>query len=212
MRRPGATPFRVALTIDAEHPDRPHDAAAELRLLATLERLEVRTTFFMQGRWVEAFPDRARRVADAGHLIGNHGLYHIRMPLLSEYGLASDIIDSESVIKRTIGVDPRPWFRCAFGAGTNDRRVQAAVKSAGYRHVPWHVEAEDWEPVNDGPAVAAKVVRGVLARRSAGQGDGSIVLLHSWSSGTADAMEAIVAGLRDAGAALARLDELEPGT
>jgi len=202
-------PFRVALTIDAEHPDRPTDATAEPRLLASLERLGVRATFFLQGRWVEAYPDRARRVAAGGHLIGNHGHYHIRMPLLSPYGLATDIVDGERVIKATTGVDPRPWFRCAFGAGAADHRVQAAVREAGYRHVPWHVEAEDWEPAIDGEAVAKAVVGGVLARRAAGKGDGSIVLLHSWSGGTADGMEAIVTRLRDAGAALVRLDELD---
>ena len=95
---PGAAPFRVALTFDAEHPDRPTDPAAEPRLLETLARLDVRATFFLQGRWVEAYPARARAVAQAGHLIGNHGFYHVRMPLLSAEGLRTDIAEAERVI------------------------------------------------------------------------------------------------------------------
>jgi peptidoglycan/xylan/chitin deacetylase (PgdA/CDA1 family) len=210
--RPKREAFRVALTFDAEHPDRPTDQGAELRLLDSLGRLDLRATFFLQGRWVEAYPERARRVADAGHLVGNHGFYHVRMPLLSARGLATDIAISEAAIVGATGLDPKPWFRCAFGAGGDDRRVLAAVTRAGYRHVPWDVEAEDWEPAMDGAAVADAIVNSVLARRDAGVGDGTIVLLHSWPAGTADGIEAMVGGLRDAGAELVRLDDLEPAS
>ena len=51
----------------------------------------------------------------------------------------------------------------------------------------------------DGAAVADAVVRGVLERREVGAHDGTIVLLHSWPSGTADGIESMVARLRDAG-------------
>ncbi|MFZ9703020.1 MAG: polysaccharide deacetylase family protein, partial [Candidatus Limnocylindrus sp.] len=68
--------MRVALTFDAEHPDRPHHlVGSEDRLRETLGTLEVRGTFFVQGRWAEAFPDQARRIAEDGHLIGNHSHY-----------------------------------------------------------------------------------------------------------------------------------------
>ena len=204
----GDGPFRVALTFDAEHPDRPTDPSAELRLLDTLARLDVRATFFLQGRWVEAYPDRARAVALAGHLAGNHGFYHVRMPLLADEGLRTDIAAAERVIVEVAGVDPRPWFRCAFGAGGDDPRVLAAVAAAGYRHVPWDVEAEDWEPSISGDAITRTLLDGLLARRAAGTGDGSIVLLHSWPTGTADAMGELVTRLRDEGATLVRVDEL----
>ena len=89
MRRDVAlAPFRVALTVDAEHPDRPHNLVGrEDALLEQLGELDVRATFFIQGRWAEAFPDQARRIADAGHLIGNHSHYHARMHLLTPAGL-----------------------------------------------------------------------------------------------------------------------------
>jgi peptidoglycan/xylan/chitin deacetylase (PgdA/CDA1 family) len=203
-------PFRVLLTFDAEHPDRPTDPGAHLRLLESLARLDVRATFFLQGRWVEARPDDARAVADGGHLVGNHGFYHARMPLLTDDGLRTDIAAGERVIVDVTGVDPKPWFRCPFGAGGDDPRVLDAVTAAGYRHVPWDVEAEDWEPRRSGSAIAASVVDQLLARRASGAGDGSIVLLHSWPSGTADAMPELVTRLRDEGATLACVDEM-PG-
>lgn len=209
----------MALTFDAEHPDRPTDPGAEPRLLEALERLGVRATFFLQGRWVEAQPDRARRIAAGGHLVGNHGHYHVRMPLLSDAGLATDIADLEKAIIAVTGVDPKPWFRCAFGAGGDDARVLAAVGAADYRHVPWHVEAEDWEPHLGGDDVARAVINGVLAHRASGAVsangradigvDGTIVLLHTWPLGTADGVDAIVTRLRDAGAELVGVDLLD---
>ena len=39
------------------------------------------------------------------------------------------------------------------------------------------------------------------------QGDGAVVLLHSWPQATGEAIGAIVGGLRDAGAQLVGLDE-----
>src|SRR5205085_11804840 len=62
---------RIALTFDTEFPGRPTEAGVEDRLLAALAAADVRATFFLQGRWVRANPEQARRIAAAGHLIGN---------------------------------------------------------------------------------------------------------------------------------------------
>jgi peptidoglycan/xylan/chitin deacetylase (PgdA/CDA1 family) len=70
------------------------------------------------------------------------------------------------------------------------------------------VEAEDWSPELSGDAITSVLMARLLARRAAGEGDGSIVLLHTWPAGTADAIEPLVARLRDEGASLVRLDEL----
>src|SRR5262245_30149424 len=113
-------PFRVALTSDAEPPDRPARLGNDERLLDALAAAGVRATVFVQGRWAEAFPALARRVATDGHLVGNHSHYHARLPLFSPDGLASDIRAAEEAIGEHTGVDPRPWIRGPFGAGAND--------------------------------------------------------------------------------------------
>ena len=197
-------PFRVALTFDAEHPDRPTEPGITERLLDTLARDGVTATFFIQGRWAEAYPVVARSVPAAGHLVGNHSHYHARMPLLSDDGLTEDIADAGRAIEDATGVDPRPWFRCPFGAGSTDPRVLAALAAAGYRHVGEHVAAEDWEPSRTGAAIEADLVAGARSH-----GDGTVVLLHAWPRGTLDALPGTIAGLRDAGARFVRIDELD---
>src|SRR5689334_8054760 len=156
-------PFRVALTFDAEHPDRPARADNDRRLLDTLARLDVRATFFIQGRWAEAYPAVAKRIAADGHLVGHHSHYHVRMLGLSSHGLRSDIARGEAAILEGAGVDPHPWFRCPFGSGDDDRRVQAAIRAAGYRHVGWNVTGVDWEPTRSARDVEATVIDGAAA-------------------------------------------------
>lgn len=195
--------LRVALTFDTEHPDRPARADATVTILDVLAAHGVRSTFFVQGRWAEAQPTIARRIANAGHVIGNHSHYHARMPLLTDEGLLADVADAETAIERASGVSPRPWFRAPFGAGAADARVSAALAAAGYRHVGWHVDVRDWDPAHDAALVTEGVVGAVLAH-----GDGAVVLLHAWPTTTADAIEGIVGRLTAAGASLTGIDEL----
>ena len=49
--------------------DRPHHGDHTAWVLDELGRLDVRATFFLQGRWVEAFPAVARSIVDGGHLM-----------------------------------------------------------------------------------------------------------------------------------------------
>jgi peptidoglycan/xylan/chitin deacetylase (PgdA/CDA1 family) len=184
-------PGSVALTFDAEHPDRSWcPPGAPERILDVLAGAGVRATFFIQGRWAEAYPGTARRIADEGHLIGNHSHHHARMPLLLDRGLQEDMDASRDAIVRATGRDPRPWFRCPWGAGGEDPRVLAALAAAGYRHVGWHVEVEDWEPTRTPQAIAADAIEGI--RR---HGDGTVLLLHTWPGGTVDALPRILEDL-----------------
>lgn len=196
--------FRVALTFDAEHPDRPSAPGVQERLLDLLARDAVASTFFIQGRWAEAYPATARRIAEDGHLVGNHSHYHARMPLLNARGLRADIADAEAAIIDATGVDPRPWFRCPFGAGSANERVQRIIRAAGYRHVGWHVAGIDWPVERSGRDVEDQIVAGCLAH-----GDGTVVLLHTWPDRTEAAIPGVVRRLRDAGAELVRIDALE---
>ena len=197
------SPLRVALTFDAEHPDRPEAARTADAIVATLARHGIRATFFIQGRWAEAEPGSVRSIVDAGHLVGHHSHYHARMPLLTDPGLADDLADGASAVIAAGGSDPRPWFRCPFGAGADDPRVLAAVAAAGYRHVGWHVAADDWEPARTKAVIVDEVVDGVLAH-----GDGAVVLFHSWPEVTPRALDAVVERLVAAGAEFCRIDEL----
>lgn len=196
---------RVALTFDAEHPDRPSAVPGGTeRILDALGRSQTRATFFVQGRWAMANPSVVRRIADEGHVIGNHSTYHARMTLLSDEGLRADVRLAGETIAELAGVDPTPWFRCPFGDGHDDERVLRALQELGYRNVHWHVQTEDWEPWRTADEIGVDTVSGAV-----GHGDGAVVLLHTWPLATADAVPVALAGFERAGVRLAAIDELE---
>ena len=197
-------PAHVALTFDAEHPDRSWcpPGAAE-RILDVLAGAGILATFFVQGRWAEAYPATARRIADEGHLVGNHSHHHARSPLFSDRGLREDVDAARDAIVRATGRDPRPWFRCPFGDGAGDPRVLAVIAAAGYRHVGWHVEVEDWEPARTPEAIAADAVSGIRQH-----GDGAVLLLHTWPGGTAEALPLVLRDLHE-GTRFVTVDALE---
>jgi peptidoglycan/xylan/chitin deacetylase (PgdA/CDA1 family) len=203
-------PFRVAFTFDTEHPDRPHhEPGGVTAILNTLAAEDTRATFFLQGRWVESEPDAAEAIARAGHLIGSHSYYHTHMDLLSDAGFRTDVDKAECAIRQHVGTDPRPWLRFPFGSAGNDSgrldhlRVDLLPK-LGYRHVGWHVEANDWLTRATACRMAALIVGGAKEH-----GDGAIVLLHTWSPPVAAAVAIAVRELTDAGATFVRVDELD---
>ncbi len=192
------------MTFDAEHPDRSGCPAGNTdRVLDVLQREAVRATVFIQGRWAEAHPATARRIAGDGHLVGHHSHYHARMPLFNDDGIVSDVTVAQQIIHSITGMDPRPWFRCPFGEGHDDPRVLRCLAALGYRDVHWDIALEDWEPWRTGAAIAADAISGVRAH-----GDGAVILLHTWPAGTADALGPMIAGLREIGASFVTVDQL----
>jgi peptidoglycan/xylan/chitin deacetylase (PgdA/CDA1 family) len=200
--------MRIALTFDAEHPDRPHcpPGVAE-RIITTLRKARVQATFFLQGRWVEAYPHIARDMAGGGHRIASHSFYHARLAMLSDEGLIRDIGAAEQVIEAVTGVDPKPWFRCPWGESGSDARILRVLADLGYRHVGWHVRAGEWEIDRTPREVEDAVVSGVLS-----VGENAIILLHAWPVSVPATLPAIIRRLREAGGEFVTLDDLDPAS
>jgi len=194
---------RVALTIDTEFRGRPADDGNPGRLLDILAAESAPATFFVQGRWAGANRELACRIRDDGHLIGNHSYYHVAMDLLTDAGIHDSVARAEEVIRAVTGSDPRPWFRCPYGAGEDDLRVLGLLTELGYTNVTWDFETDDWADGRDADELIGTIVAGCGAC-----GDGARVLLHSWPDVTVTALPRIIARLRDAGAELVRLDDL----
>ena len=117
------TTFRVALTFDAEHPDRPHRAGVTAAIIELLAERHVPTTWFLQGRWVEAFPDLARQVVADGEGI----------TVLAEINVTGAVDNAQAkAIARRIATSPLVKT-ALFGHDANWGRVLMAAGSA-----PWN--------------------------------------------------------------------------
>lgn len=158
-------PHHLGLTFD----DGPNDLYTE-RLLEILARHEVRATFFLVGKFVQARPHIARAVVAAGHQIGNHTASHPNLALLSSGDIRAQLVDASHAIADVTGVMPE-LFRPPFGA----RRpgVLRIARELGMIPVMWDITCYDWRRTSPEKIEnrARRVIEGDRSR-------GHIVLLH----------------------------------
>src|SRR3569833_2998344 len=152
---------RVALTFD----DGPNPDATP-RILDALKERGVKATFFILGRHADQWPDLARRVADEGHAIGNHGWSHRKLHFKSPAYVRDDLTRGTKSIEAACGVHPK-LFRAPHGF--RSPWVNAIAGSLGQRAVGWTLGVWD----SDRPGVEAIVDRTVNGAKP-----GSILLLH----------------------------------
>jgi peptidoglycan/xylan/chitin deacetylase (PgdA/CDA1 family) len=180
----------VALTFD-DGPSRTQTAA----ILATLDRLGARATFFEEGRHVRGREALMRQILALGDEIGNHSFHHPVDP--GEGELAA----TQAAIRAATGFTPC-LFRPPYGE--LDRAEKAAARADGLELVFWTLDSEDDAHPGVGP-IRARVVR--RAR------PGSIVLLHDGGRHpqTVAALAGIVEGLQRRGFRLVTVTELLGG-
>ena len=195
-------PIRVALTFDAEHADRPNPGGTE-QLLEVLAAAATRATFFLQGRWVESVHRWRGHWSTAATSSAVTAITTRACRISPTRGSLTTSSAAEEAIRQTCGVDPRPWFRCPFGDGASDPRVLGAIAAAGYRHVGWHVDGEDWAEDATAEGLERRVREGIR-----GAGDGAVVLLHGWPAVTPTAVERLLASAADDGVTYVGIDEL----
>ena len=196
--------MRIALTIDTELAGHVADPGNPARQLDALAAAGAPATFFVQGRWAGAYPELARRIVAEGHRLGNHSYHHAPLAMMTNDGIRHTVQRAEETLTKITGIDPRPWFRCPYGDGENDPRVLGMLAELGYRNVGWEVAPEDWTDGRDADDLVETIVAGAVAA-----GGGARVLLHSWPDVTATTLPRIIARLREAGAELVRVDELD---
>lgn len=153
-RRPG----ELALTFD----DGPNPACTP-RLLDILAAHEVGATFFMVGRYAQAEPALVRRVAAAGHLVGNHSWSHPNLALTAAAKVYEELKRTSDTLEQILG-QPVRFFRPPFGA----RRptVFRVARSLGLVPVLWNAMTDDWaEPSADRIAASLSQKVDSLTRR-----------------------------------------------
>lgn len=152
----------MSLTFDCAYVETPTDD-----LLALLDELNIKATFFMTGEFVLNFPESAKKIRDAGHEIGCHSLSH---PHLLSYGLDmrfKQVRRNVEIIRETLGVNPR-LFRPPFGEF--DVTVSAPARAEGMEICLWSIDSHDWDWAYDEAGVMKRITKNV--------GPGTIILFH----------------------------------
>ena len=193
----GADPQQLALTYD-DGPNDPHT----LRLLEVLAKHNVRTTFFLIGRYVRA--TWGCDASSTGHAIGNHTYSHPNLIFASLKKLRRELEICERVLTETIGEHAR-LFRPPFGA--KRPAILRTVHSMGFKPIKWSVTCYDWKPTT-ADRVEQHAVRQIRG--------GDLILMHDGDhsqmgadrSHTVEATERLIRRYHDQGYKFVTIPEM----
>lgn len=152
----------IALSFDCAYVASPTD-----KLLAMLDEMNIRATFFMTGEFVENFPEEAKKIRDAGHEIGCHSQSHPHMLEKNLDYRFYQVRHSAQVIRDVLGVTPR-LFRPPFGEF--DVTVSAPARAEGMEVCMWSISSSDSDPSVPPERIYKRITKNVVP--------GTIILFH----------------------------------
>ncbi|MGW1051212.1 polysaccharide deacetylase family protein [Streptomyces sp. NPDC002521] len=165
---------RMMLTFDdGPNPDyTPH-------ILDTLDKYDVRAMFFVCGECVADYPELVARMADEGHVVGNHTWTHPLLTTLNRKQIHSEMKRTSDIIEHTYG-EPPQWFRAPYGAW--NRAAFQLGAEMGMEPMAWTVDTTDWmEPGTDT----------IIDRVESGAAPGVVVLSHDAGGDRSETVHAI---------------------
>lgn len=167
-------------------------------ILAILKKHDVRVTFFMTGGWVKNYPEDVKAILSAGHDLANHSENHKNMSQLSSSECKNEIMTVHERVKELTGYEMF-LFRPPYGDYDND--VITSVEGCGYYPIQWDVDSLDWKDYG-----VDSIVKTVCGHKHLG--NGSIILCHNGATYTADALDAMITGLKEQGYQIVPVSEL----
>ena len=184
---PVETP-KIALTFD----DGP-SAAWTPALLDGLKERGVKATFFLIGENADKNPEIVKRMAEEGHLIGNHTYHQVELTKVSENEARLELADTSAVIVRITGKEPE-YMRPPFGAW--QRKLEQEIQMLP---VLWTIDPLDWTTENQD-----EIVNKVVTEAE----ENDIILLHDCYKSSIEAGLRIVDILQEEGFVFVTVDEL----
>jgi peptidoglycan/xylan/chitin deacetylase (PgdA/CDA1 family) len=178
----------IVLTFD----DGPMPPSTE-HVLQALAAECVKATFFMIGSQARAYPDLARRVFDAGHIVGTHTQNHpYRFDLIDPSRAEHEIDDGIASVAAALGETRplAPFLR--FPGLRHTDRLDRYIAAKGMTAWSADFAADDWRGID-----SATIVR--RAMRNIERNGRGILLLHDIHGVTAAALPALLRELKTRG-------------
>ncbi|MCR2046401.1 polysaccharide deacetylase family protein [Acetatifactor muris] len=151
---------KIAITFD----DGPHPSYTE-QLLDGLKERGVHATFFVTGEHAELHPDIIERMADEGHLIGNHTYSHIQLTKNNREKFRDELIKTNEILKEIIGEEVQ-YVRPPYGSW--DKSFE---KELNMFPVLWTVDPLDWSSRNVG-----RITEKIVSKTR----ENDIILMHDY--------------------------------
>lgn len=187
----------VALTFDACQTRKP--AGYDAKIIAILESTHTPATLMLGGRWMETHPAATTALGrNPLFEIGNHSYLHPHMTKISEAQMEQELLKTQADQIQYTGRQG-DLFRPPYGE-YNPLLLKTAAK-LGLHTITWEVVSGDPDP----HVTAKDIIREILRRTR----PGSIIIMHMNGRGwhTAEALPAVIAGLRKKGFTFVRVSD-----
>jgi peptidoglycan/xylan/chitin deacetylase (PgdA/CDA1 family) len=148
-------------------------------ILDTLAEYDVRAMFFVCGEMAVDNQDLLARMADDGHIVGNHTWTHPLLTRLKRSEIRSEMKRTSDVIENAYGQRPL-WFRAPYGAW--NRATFQLGAEMGMEPLAWTVDTLDWTTPG---------TRTIVDRVEDGAAPGVVVLSHDAGGNRSQSVRAL---------------------
>lgn len=179
---------RIAITFD----DGPHRLYTP-KLLDGLKERGIHATFFLVGENIGNNEALVKRMAEEGHLIGNHTFSHVQLTKMKKEDACREVQQTNERICAVTGA-PVLYIRPPYGSWNDELQAEIPMTVT-----LWNLDSEDWKSKNTG-----KIVELVESEAK----EGSIILLHDIFDTSVEAALRIVDDLTAQGYTFVTVDEL----
>jgi peptidoglycan-N-acetylmuramic acid deacetylase len=158
--------------------------------LDTLKEKNVKAIFFLTGDYAKKEKALVQRMIDEGHVLGNHGMTHAKLPTLDQQGIEEEIMSLHQYVLDEYGYEMQ-YFRPPCGEFSEESL--AVTQQLGYQTIVWSFAYVDWN-VDSQPEPSTALDKLVTSAH-----DGAIYLLHSVSQTNAEILGEAIDRLRNEG-------------
>lgn len=183
----------IALTFDLD--SEPENL---VNILETLDKYNVKATFFITGKFVENYPEELNQIVELGHDLGNHSTGHKHMDLLTAKECGEEILNLHKQVKAKTGID-MTLFRPPYG-DFNNTIIHTATE-LGYETIKWDINSHDWKDYS-----SKEIIR--QTTKNSNLKNGSIILFHTTTKYTVESLEPIIINLQEQGYKILPVSEL----
>ena len=170
-------------------------------ILDTLKKHQAPAAFFIVGNLVETAPDIVKRMAQEGHIVGNHTNHHPDMSKIADASAFQKELDDLATQYEQVTNQPLSKFYRPPQGKFNEENLKQA-QSLGYCTVFWSLAYVDW--YTDNQPTHAQAFAKLLPRIH----NGAIVLLHSTSKTNAEILDELLTKWEGMGYTFAPLTQL----
>ncbi len=153
-------------------------------ILDVLKEKEVSATFFVTGHFMQSHPELIVRMAQEGHIVGNHTLGHVDLTDVSEDVFLEQVQGLSDLYTEITGGNMPMYLRPPEGRYSEKFLQQA--QGHGYTVVFWSFAYMDW--LEDDQPSHEEAIDTIISRTHPGE----IALLHSTSKTNAEVLGTVI--------------------